>query len=82
VGKPPRYYGFVLSPLRFTQIRASSPKHCVCDPAQIFLTSKFSYDVFFGNPLNKTETGTAYMWELLIANHLDESLQLANKKQR
>jgi len=35
--------------------------------------SKFSC-VFFGNPTNKTGTGTASTWELLIANHLDQSL--------
>jgi len=29
---------------------------------------------FFGNPTNKTVTGTAYTWELLIANHLDQSI--------
>jgi len=26
------------------------------------------------NPTHKTENGTAIRWELLIANHLDESL--------
>jgi hypothetical protein len=29
---------------------------------------------YFGNLTNKTVTGTAYMWGLLIANHLDQSL--------
>jgi hypothetical protein len=29
---------------------------------------------FWGNPTNKTVTGTAHTWELLIANHLDQSL--------
>jgi hypothetical protein len=33
-----------------------------------------SLAVFLGNPTNKTVTGTAYTWELLIANHLDQSL--------
>ncbi len=33
-----------------------------------------------GNPTNKTVTGTAYMWELLIANHLDQSLWSINQK--
>ncbi len=33
---------------------------------------------FFGNPTNKT--GTAYMWVLLIANHLDQSLWSNNQK--
>ncbi len=34
--------------------------------------------VFFTNPTNKTGTGMAYTWGLLIANHLDQSLQLTN----
>jgi hypothetical protein len=29
---------------------------------------------FFSNPTHKTERGSANRWELLIANHLDESL--------
>jgi hypothetical protein len=33
----------------------------VCDPANIFFTSKFSY-VLFCNPINKSETGTANRW--------------------
>jgi hypothetical protein len=28
----------------------------------------------FGNPTNKTVTGIAYTWELLIANNLDPSV--------
>jgi len=35
---------------------------------------------YFGNPTNKTVTGTAYTWELLIANHLDQSLWSTNQK--
>jgi hypothetical protein len=51
------------------------------DRTKIFLTSKFSY-LLFHNPTHRTETGTAKRSEvLLIANHLDESLWLANKKQ-
>jgi hypothetical protein len=30
------------------------------------------FSCFFGNPTNKTVTGTAYTWGLLIANHLDQ----------
>jgi hypothetical protein len=37
----------------------------VCDPAKVFLTSKY---------LLLSNSTTAYRWELLIANHLDESL--------
>jgi hypothetical protein len=31
--------------------------------------------LLFCNPRDKTVTGTAYMWELLIANHLDFIVQ-------
>jgi hypothetical protein len=48
-------------------------------PPNIFLTSKFSY-LLFCNPTHETETQTANMWELLIANHLDQSLWLTNQK--
>ncbi len=41
--------------------------------------SKFSC-FLFGNPTNKTVTGTANTWELLIANHLDQSLWSTNQK--
>jgi hypothetical protein len=34
----------------------------VCDPAKIFLTSKFSYLPFF-NPTHQNKTGTANRWE-------------------
>jgi hypothetical protein len=34
----------------------------VCDPAKIFLTSKFSYLPFF-NHTHKNKTGTANSWE-------------------
>jgi hypothetical protein len=40
----------------------------VCDPAQIFFTSKFSSLLFY-NATHKT----ANRWELLIANNLDQS---------
>jgi hypothetical protein len=39
--------------------------------------SKFSC-CFFVNPTNKT--GSAYMWGLLIANHMDQSLWSTNQK--
>jgi hypothetical protein len=41
--------------------------------------SKFSY-FYFANTTNKTVTGTAYIWESLIANHLDQSLWSTNQK--
>ncbi len=45
----------------------------------IFLTSKFSYLRFY-NPTQKTETRTANRWELLIANHLYQSLWFDQSK--
>jgi hypothetical protein len=33
-----------------------------------------------GSPTNKTVTGTAYMWGLLVANHLDQSSWSTNQK--
>ncbi len=38
-----------------------------------------SLAVFFGNPTNKIVSGIAYTWELLIANHLDQSLWSTNQ---
>jgi len=52
----------------------------VCDPAKVFLTSKFSY-LLFSNPAHQTKTGTANRWRLLIATHLDQSNYLANQQQ-
>jgi hypothetical protein len=55
----------------------------VCNSAKILLTSKFSY-LLFCNTNHKTETqGVQIGWiQLLIANHLDQSLWLANEKPR
>jgi hypothetical protein len=39
------------------------------------------YYLFYCNVTYKTETGIANKWQLLIANHLDQSLCLANKQQ-
>ncbi len=50
-----------------------------CLAANIFLTSKFSY-LLFCNSTQKTETGIANMWELPIANHLNQSLCFGNQK--
>jgi hypothetical protein len=36
--------------------------------------------LFLGNPTNKTVTRTAYTCELLVANHLDQSLWSTNQK--
>ncbi len=36
----------------------------VCDPAKIFLTSKFSYLLFFPTQSHRTKTGTANRWEI------------------
>ncbi len=45
----------------------------VCDRAQVFFTSKFSYFLFY-NPIVKLKLGQQIGGELLIANHLDQSL--------
>jgi hypothetical protein len=62
--------------LYFPDIMENS--NCISTSAQyIILDNKIkclSLAVFFGNPTNKTVTRTAYMWGLLIANHLDQSL--------
>jgi hypothetical protein len=50
----------------------------ICTGAQyVNLDNKIkclSLAFFFANPTHKTVTGTAYMWELLIANHLAQPL--------
>ncbi len=45
-----------------------------------FSHPSFSY-LLFCNPAHKIERGTANRLQLLIANHLDQSLSLANQKQ-
>ncbi len=53
-----------------------------CDPAKIFLTSKFSY-LLFSNSTHKTKTETAHRSGriLILTNHLDRPLWFANQKQ-
>ncbi len=50
----------------------------MCDPENIFLTSKFSSSLFSTPPLKLT-LGVQIGGRLLIANHLDQSLWLANQ---
>jgi hypothetical protein len=45
----------------------------VCDPAKIFFTIKFGY-LLFWNPPIKLKEGQHIGRELLIANHLDQSV--------
>jgi hypothetical protein len=64
------------------KIGPCSAQFLLCDPAKIFLTSKFSYS----NLTQNTKTGTANRCggrpgRLLIANHLDQSLWLPNLEQ-
>jgi hypothetical protein len=40
----------------------------------------FEFSFFFGNPTNKIVAGNACMWELLIANHLDQSKILSRNQ--
>jgi hypothetical protein len=55
----------------------------VCDPAKIFLTSKFSWYCFFGNPGTANfKLGQQIHGGLLIANHLDQSVWWANGRHR
>jgi hypothetical protein len=42
----------------------------MCDPAQIFLTSKISYLLSFSNHSHKNKTGTANWWETTNTNPL------------
>jgi len=51
------------------QVRASPPviPYVILDNKIKCLSLAF---IFFGNPTNKTVTGTAYSWGLLIANHM------------
>ncbi len=52
----------------------------LCDSAKIFLPSKFIY-LFIPTPPIKLKLGLQIGGSLLIANHLDQSLWLANQKQ-
>ncbi len=53
----------------------------VCDLAQIFLTSKSTYFLFY-NFIIKQKQGQQIGGGLLIANHLDQSVWWANQKHR
>jgi hypothetical protein len=56
-------------------------RYSVCDPAKIFLTSKFSY-LLFSNPTHKTKLELLQIGgRLLIATHLVQSNYLANQQQ-
>jgi hypothetical protein len=51
----------------------SKRAYLVCDPAKIFLVSKFQLFIY-SNPAHKINIGTANRWETtVIANHLDQS---------
>jgi len=49
-----------------------------CDLAKIFFTFKFSF-LGFSNPIHKTKLGLQIGGRLLISNHVNESLWLANQ---
>jgi hypothetical protein len=56
----------------FVMLSSDNPKRCsVCDPAKTFLTSKFSYLLFFAIPPIKLKLGLQIGGRPLIANHLD-----------
>jgi hypothetical protein len=52
----------------------------VCDPAKIFLTSKFS-NLLFPTPAVKLKLGLEIDGKIRIATHLDQSNYLANQQQ-
>jgi hypothetical protein len=52
-----------------------------CDPAEIFLTSKFSY-VLCSNLRCKTKTGTANRWEIIKSNPLGSTLMIGESGTR
>jgi len=73
--------GHILRQWAGEALRASSPplvlKYVTLDnKIKCLSLAAFS----FRNPTNKTVHRTAYMWELLIANHLDQSLWSTNQK--
>jgi hypothetical protein len=49
-----------------------------CDLAKIFFTFKFNF-LGFSNPTHKTKLGLQIGGRLLRANHVNESLWLANQ---
>ncbi len=51
----------------------------VWTPLSVWTPASLPY-ILFCNPAHKTEIGTTHRWELLIANHLDQSVQLTNQK--
>jgi len=60
-----------------------NPKSIYTGARYVTLDNKIkclSLAAFIWLPTNKTVTGTAYMWELLLANHLDQSLWSTNQK--
>jgi hypothetical protein len=46
----------------------------------IFHIEVYLFIYIFSSLTNKIKTSTANLWRLLIANHLDQSLWLANQK--
>jgi len=52
----------------------------ICDPAKMFLTSKFSYLLLTTPPIKLITGWVPIGGKLLIANHLHQSLRLANQK--
>ncbi len=65
---------------RSQRITSSSAQY-VMIPAKIFLTSKFSYLLFFATPLPCPYTWTWDCDQLGAANHLDQALWKATQKQ-
>jgi hypothetical protein len=73
---------FCLTPSRLARL-PFSVRSISTATQYVTLDNKIKYlslAVFFGNLNNKIITGTAYTWELLIENHLDQSLWSTNQK--
>jgi hypothetical protein len=65
-------------PANIVKINLEHPQQCsVCEPAKIFLISKFTFVYFFAT----SPWGTVKRGRILLANYLDWSLWLANQKQ-
>jgi hypothetical protein len=64
-----------------TSLKAAGQQGSVCDPAKMFLTSKFNSYLLFSNPAHKTELGLRTGGRLLIVTYLDQSKYVANQQQ-
>jgi hypothetical protein len=74
----------VVAGRRKHQLSAGQRYSSVCDPAKMFLTSKFSYLLFLPTPPIKLKLGLQICAKILISTHLeqpDQTKHLANHQQ-